>query len=402
MERALRNFFCLLLGALVAACAAGQPLPSPTPGATSTPTSQTGPTMVASTWTPTPANGSSVAPGAFPAELLNMPVITVAAANAAVASGALDGRFAAVGGYWRQYALPCPFLPHQPIIEGFCSGSVFADSPQDENAGGGIGGSAPVSAPETVNGDQLWSAASESPAPVVLIVHAGDSRAWQCTPDQLTDCQRHMVIDAVVWVNGTFLAPLSLGIAYDATPTMSLGSVASIATASGGQLVTAYALDAAHLNDLDPRLLGMGKGTVWYVRVAQPASGSDITAAGTVRLINDADGSLIDDLPLSVAADYSPARLVLDSQNSGSGYPHFTVDAGATVLADDQLDLSTTPIALLPGEYVLHAYMTDQNGVAAGGASCDKSITAAATDNLAYTANFSSSTCSWGPGNSSF
>ena len=34
-------------------------------------------------------------------------------------------------GYWMQYALPCPFLPHEAPMSGFCSGGAFSDSLAD-------------------------------------------------------------------------------------------------------------------------------------------------------------------------------------------------------------------------------------------------------------------------------
>jgi hypothetical protein len=395
MERVFKASLTVFMSAVLAACAAGGLLSSPTVGSR--------PPTPASTPSPVPSASLTHGTGAFPATIMNMPVMTVAAAQAAVALGALDGRFAAVGGYWMQYALPCPFPVHAAVIEGYCSGGKFSDNEEDVlNPGGGIGGgSAPVSVPETMNGDRLWSAASEGPARVVLIVHAGDSRAWQCLPDQQAECLRHMAIDAVAWVNGTSLPIATASVQYDATPGMTLAQIATVATGPGEQLVTAYALPATHLNELDPRLLGEGSGVVWYVRVAQPVLSGDATAAGTVQLISDADGSVIDELPLKVAANYSPARLVLDSKYSGTGYPRFTVTQD-TVLADDHLDLGTTPIAIQPGEYTLHAFMADANGTDMSGPGCDQAIAISAGANVAYTASFRGSACSWGPGDSTF
>jgi hypothetical protein len=335
---------------------------------------------------------------------MEMPVMSVAAADAAVAAGQLDGRFAAVGGYWMQYALPCPFPPHDPIIEGYCSGGEFSDSEQDvQNPGGGVSsGSAPVSVPETVNGDLLWSTASESPARVVLIVHAGDSRAWQCLPADQAGCRRHMVIDSVAWVNGSATPIRATSSRSDALAQMSLDQVASVATGPGEQLVTAYPLSSTDLNDLDPRLLGKGSGIVWYVRAAEPVSSGDETAAGTVRLVSDQEGTVIAELPLGVAVDYNPARLVLDSQYSGNGYPHFSLLLGGTALADGQLDLGTTPIAIDPGDYLLRAFMADASGKSTNGLSCDEAVSISAGANVAYTATFKGSPCTWGPGDSSF
>jgi len=331
--------------------------------------------------------------------MLGLPVMTVADVDKALAAGELDGHFAAVGGYWRQYALPCPFQPHQAVIGGFCSGGQFADAAADVDTccGSVNGGTVPLAVPETLNGDQLWSASSESAARVVLIVHADDSRAWQCAPDPQNDCHKHMVIDDVAWVNGSSTATGAAISESGVQPTMTLDQVATAAVKSGERLVTAYALSATHLNDVDPRLMGKGSGTVWLVRTVA----TDATGDGNVRLLSDADGSVIEELPLKVTADYNPARLVLDSDFSGSAdssYPHFTVLAGTSTIAEDQLGMGSTPITLESGDYVLHAFMADANGKAiANGPTCDDPITPAAGANVGYKASFSGSTCSWAP-----
>src|SRR5665647_802812 len=138
MQRAPKASFGFVLLVVLAACSGGPPSQTSTPPASAGPTQTPGgqPSSAA----PTSTSSSSATAGAFPATIMGMPVMTVAAADAALAAGQLDGRFAAVGGYWRQYALPCPFPMHMPDIYGFCSGGEFADSPQDENTSGGIGG----------------------------------------------------------------------------------------------------------------------------------------------------------------------------------------------------------------------------------------------------------------------
>ncbi len=57
--------------------------------------------------------------------------------------------------------------------------------------------------PETVGGDQLGEATRNAPAAVVLIVHAADSRYWQCPPADREDCANSLVIDRVAWLNGS-------------------------------------------------------------------------------------------------------------------------------------------------------------------------------------------------------
>ena len=325
--------------------------------------------------------------------------MTVADLGKALAAGQLDGRLAAVGGYWRQYALPCPFMPHQAVISGFCSGGQFADAAADVDTccGSANAGVVPIAVPETLDGDQLWSASSASAARVVLIVHAADSRAWQCAADPKDDCHSHIVIDDVAWVNGSATAQPTTVADSGVQPKMTFDQVATAAVKSGEQLVNAYALGATHLNEVDPRFMGKGSGIVWLVRVAA----ADTSGDGTVRLISDADGSVIEELPLKVAADYDPARVVLDSDFSGNGdstYPRFVILAGTTTIADDQLGMGSTPVTLESGDYVLHAFMADTDGKAiAGGPTCDDPITVVAGANVAYKATFTGSACKWAP-----
>ena len=144
--------------------------------------------------------------------------------------------------------------------------------------------------------------------------------------------------------------------------------------------------------------MGKDTGIVWLVRVAQPAVGGDQTVVGTVRLVSDSDGSVIYELPLAVDATYNPARLVLDSKysdNSADTTPHFEILDGKTTLVDDVLNVSTPPLTLEAGSYMLRAYLTTQPG-----AGCIQSISINALmtgGNMAYKATFKSSTCSWAP-----
>lgn len=403
MQRAALSAFVVgVLIVVLAACTGGPPTPTPATSSNVVPSASpvTEPTGPAPTSTPTSTASAPASEGVFPATMLGLPVLTVADVDKALAAGELDGHFAAVGGYWRQYALPCPFQPHQAVIGGFCSGGQFADAAADVDTccGSVNGGTVPLAVPETLNGDQLWSASSQSAARVVLIVHAGDSRAWQCAPDPQNDCHTHLVIDDVAWVNGSATATGAVISETGVQPTMTLDQVAAAAVKSGEQLVTEYALSATHLNGVDPRFMGKGSGIVWLVRTTTAA---DAGGDGSVRLISDADGSVIEELALKVAADYNPARLVLDSDFSGSAdssYPHFTVLAGTSTIAEDQLGMATTPVTLESGAYVLHALMADADGKAiASGPTCDDPITPATGADVAYKASFSASTCSWAP-----
>ena len=338
--------------------------------------------------------------------MLGMPVISVAQAGALASAGNLDGKFAAVGGYWMQYALPCPFMPHQAVVNGYCSGGQFADTPQAAQNPSGIGpGSAPIAAPETLHGDLLWSSGGTgpSPFPVVLIVHAGDSRSWQCRVEDRDVCQRQMIIDDVAWVNGSATEPSLPG--GDISPKLSLADIEGM-VAKSEQLVTAYPLHATQLNDVDPRFLGQSSGVVWYLRVVKTPSGSDGLNDGVVRLVSDDSSAVTDELPLVVSSNYAPARLILDADpgtlDSQNSYVQYSITMGAVMLSKGQLGMATAPLALEAGTYGLHAFLADSNGQPVAGPKCDLPITVGAATNVAYLATFSGSKCDWAAEQSQF
>ena len=330
--------------------------------------------------------------GVFPPTIFGLPVMSVSSVDAALAAGQLDGRFAAVGGFLRE-APPSCFLVHTAPIVGVCTGVDFADTPKDANpASAGDSGTAPIPMPETWDSSLLSSNPSAAPVPVVLVVHAADSRAWQCFQ---SDCRKTMVIDAVAMLNGAASSTSDANAESDVQPKLKIDGVIAAGVETGEQLVVAYALDAVHLNSVDPRQLGKGTGTVWLVRVAQSPA-SDGTAAGTVRLISDSDGSVLAELPLSVDAGYDPGRLLLDSHysdNTVDTRPQFKLLDGSTVLAGGTLNSQTAPIAVEAGSYTLDAYLVD--APQASGATCNKSISVAAGVEVGYKAAFSGSSCTW-------
>ncbi|MEP7378916.1 MAG: hypothetical protein ABI725_05070 [Chloroflexota bacterium] len=367
------------------------PSPSPSPGSSNPPTLGPSPTVG-----PTTDTG-------LPTTILGLPVYTVAGINRLAASGALDGRFAAVAGYLRQYALPCPFMPHQPPLSGFCYGGRFGDTPESVEGTSGMY-SAPLAVTETSGARSLWNSSTGpfggDSSRVALIVHAGDPRSWQCDPAQQSACAARLVIDRVVWANDAevVLDQLSDGLQ------MTLDQVIGAAAGVGETEVLAWPLKAGALNDVDPRFIGQGLGNVWYVRLMTAAPGADGMAPGKDVLLDDATGAVIATLPLEVDPAYSPARVTLDTNGQVSdkfGEAHFLLTRSGFVLANGVLNSSSSPFALEPGDYSLTAWGNSGAILASPRplAECSLDFSLAAGDDVTYYADWPHrGDCTWKQG----
>ena len=348
-----------------------------------------------------------------------MPVISVAQMHELAAAGKIDGRVVAVGGYWSQQMIPCPFAPHQSVMDGFCTGITFADSGEPPSRG--IGDPSIILPREAANGNLLFTAqTSAAPGAVVLIGHAGDSRAWQCKPDDRAGCGSKFVIDRVAWINGQeqdvnspssdlTLAQLHL------TP----DQAATAALHEGDTLLTAYPLLAIDMNNVDPRFLNVGakppyvgavSNPAWYVSVATGTADTDGVLTSAARVVDDASGQVLAEMPLTVAADYRPARLIFESGQDSRNefgpnlYPRGEVNSVGTPIFADYVGLSSTPVALIAGQYVLRGFVGNQNGGGdVGDLTCDLPVTVAAEANVAFAATcFTKTSCSWAPTVSTF
>jgi len=315
--------------------------------------------------------------------------MTVAAMHALAAQGKLDGRFAAVGGYFMQYSPPCLYQPHLAAISGYCDGGAFSDNQVDVETSNGSAAVAPLVMHETAGADDLQSATGNGPAAVVLIVHAADARSWQCSPDQRADCAKNLVIDRVAWINGSEIrlvpAPTNL-------------------VAPQEQLVTAYQLNATTMNDVDPRFNGEATGQVWYARTAYGPVDTDGTVGGVTREVKVATSAIVDERTLAVSDKYTPGRVVFDVAESAYSQPpaspQFRVSDDTSEYVEGALDNQTPPVALFPSTYTLTAWLADASASPSSSPSqtCVEQVTIEASSDVAYTATFSKSGCQWNEG----
>jgi len=304
--------------------------------------------------------------------------MTVAQMRTLAATGALDGRFAAVAGYWMQYALPCPFQPHAAPISGFCAGGAFSDSLADVSSYTGSPHPTPLVMPETSNSNLLQTAVANGPAAVVFVVHAADSRYWQCPSSDRNDCAQNLVIDRVAWVNGQE--------AVLESPNPNL-------IASGEQLVMAFQVPATSMNDVDPRFNGEADGQVWYGRTAYGQPDAYGTTAGVTREVSVATSAIVDERTLAVSDKYLPGRVVLDVSQSGlqpeNTTAQFAIVDGATDVVSGDLGMQTPPITIYAATYTLKASLA--------ATTCSEQIAVAAGSDVTFFAKFSKNSCRWQP-----
>jgi hypothetical protein len=370
----------LVCGVFLVACTSN-PAPTNSSGPTNSPGSSSTPGATA-TPAPSPTLGEPDDRG-FPTSILGLPVHTVAGINELVAQGKLDGRLAAVAGYWSQQALPCAFQPHIAVLSGYCAGGTFADTPEAAEAGTDRD-AAPVVVPETA-GD-LNSGAFGSPKQVVLIVHAGDSRAYQCAPADREACQSRLVVDYVPWMDGT---PLAIGWYLDAI---------SEGVHSGEQVLSLFQLAGTDMSGVEPRMMAARLGLVVFVRLITGTPDADGISDGVERLVSIDTSQVVAEEPLQVDPGYSPARVVLDAlPPDGVSNAQFLygISIGPDVIAGGALDSSTPPLVLEPGDYIVHGSV-NSGAIVQDPLPCELPLSLEAGADVAYYAQFDRpSGCTW-------
>ena len=414
----------LLVLCVVASACAG---PRQSPAAATTPAGASTPATEA-----TPASGSppTTAPSpdaVFPAQVAGLPVISVADAAAMIAAGKLDGRVAAVAGYYDTVALSCPY-PGRYIgpLENWCGLTAFTDRREDarlcRSEGDNVTSCSPPTAtsldpflmPET-SGAVPPLGGGLDPVAVVLVGHAGDARQWRCIEATQSACARAFVVDRVAWADGhdVPLAPrpaadLVSGAAI--TPRLTLAQAAA-AAGIGDSLLTGAAFRARDLASIDPRVNLAGNGVVWLLRSLEPGAGP--TRPLTELLVDDATGRIIDTLPLVLDPAYRPARLwqsaILRGTDCCGGHEFAfsrVVASDGTVVHDGLVSGGSSggagyttfgmgyespgPLVLPAGSYSVTAWLATWDGRTAGPVrdECSTSVTLAPLDDRALSADF--------------
>lgn len=266
--------------------------------------------------------------GVFPANVLGMPVVSVADARRLLADGAINGREVAVGGYFSWAASPCPPPDgYFGSLEDWCHYVAFADTIEAATlcmSIGSNGGSCllqPSGPPipwimrETSGGDSPLVFAGQGPAAVIFVGHAADARQFQCLDQER--CGQQFVVDRVAWAGGADVPLEATQAGYfpldsQPRPALTLDQVASTVGASNN-LLTAAVVNPDDVASVEPRWNVAGHDLLWFVRAVGAADSAenadDLTRAGQEWLVDDATGAVIKSGSLALDPGYAPARV---------------------------------------------------------------------------------------------
>lgn len=353
----------------------GAPTPQP-----STPTPRPGTPTPPITVTPTPTSAPSLPTShrPFPEDLtvFGMPPLAPLEARDLLTSGALDGRFVAIEGWWSRTAVPCPSSAYGSLLDQSCDFTSLNEEPlAGEEILSGLPALHPVVAPEVAHGADLLG--SFEPVYVVVIAHAGDARSALCPPQVRQGCRRTLVIDDVAWANGDWVRSILHGFGEP------------------GWYVNRVESTGEKIGEVDPRFAGLVAGPVRLARYAIGPTAEDGTQEGLVWLESTAGTSfeLVAEEPLALPDDYEPGRIRFDaiaSELTGVS-AQFEILSAGRVFATGEMDESMTPVVIEQGDYVIRAYLSDEaNEIAA--TACELAISIVDADDRFYTATFSSKT----------
>jgi len=367
-----------------------------------------------------------------------MPVLSIPQLETLIGAGNIDGRVAAVGGYWLPAMVPsCP-APNRwyAPIEHYCGYDVFSDPGFEivtcRNFTGGTecGGNTPPPGTtyitpalidDDANGYQLREASvsGKDPhgTPAVLIGHVADARLYQCPSEARADCKKAFVIDRVAWLGGV---SLEAGLPIQTALQLKM-SLQDVATAAGSQVVlTAVPALAKDAVTLDPRLQAVGNSVVWVVRSLRTqdgSGGSDPARAVDVWLVDDATAAVSQHMGLEVDRAYNPAFVHVQAAARGtepnSGLTAFytiktpdgrgvieqIVGGGGWSQGGDSGDTTFgagMPAVIDAGQYDVTAWLAPYGNPDQHSASCTKNVRVLAATTPRMEAAFDADgTCKW-------
>jgi hypothetical protein len=222
------------------------------------------------------------------------------------------------------------------------------------------------------------------PIPIVVIAHVADPRWLQCYAANATSCRNKLVVDRVAWIDGEpstpspeFFDPSD----YSVLVTQHSWDQMEAVIGSTATLVSAIATTADGVRAVDPRWNLTGRKIYWVIRSvaasADAAAGDDPTREVTVSLVDDANGEVIDRVPLELPSGYEPARLWVtetrqhvdwnSEQTTGAFYSvaalngevmqDGAVGGGESGSGNNIVDGPDLPLILAPGTYTLTAWL---------------------------------------------
>ena len=269
--------------------------------------------------------------------VLGLPVLTLhEAQQQLMAHRSLDGRFAAIEGWFNTFPIPCPQPPHEPVLAPACPNTAFTNGSLTREDVTALAPAAlqPAIVPETIGAESLFGGENVH---VVVIAHTGDARFGQCSRQERTECVRALVIDVVAWANGQVTA---MPPGPDGSP---------------GVLVNSFSANGTEMWQIDPRFAGLANGPARISRYIAGDPAPDGAVDGVVRLEagTGIERQLIKEAPLKLADDYEPGRIVVEP---GQGADSFDLTLNGQTVAVSQMSSADAPFSVEPGDYVLRGF----------------------------------------------
>lgn len=373
---------------------------------------------------PPPSLVATDSPGAtgltaagFPAEVLGLPVLSVAQTRQVIADRAPASRAIAIGGWWSKSmrVVRCLAQPvYTPVIQSRCGPETslsdsdaqvvhFSESGNSTSESFDPPADAlrPRVVPETAGQGEPWAsvtdvAVRQRPQRVVVIGHVGDPRAMLCAPESREACDRELVVDAFAWVEGRSIGPF-VDSGGPAPTLVAAQAIAAVERAlPGSRLVTISPWTTEVYGDLDPRISD-GESRFWFARVIAGDAGPEGTAPLTAAYVDDA-GAEVGLLPLvpdpssqlAVVHLRAPGAVTPDASVAFQG-PEPRTDGTAEYLAS--VRLGQKPATLKPGTYRI-VYWADPAQYLPpepGAADCEQQLTVSAGDVVMVSVEWTSS-----------